>query len=585
MGEVYKAKDTRLDRTVAIKILPSHGAGKPDARQRFEREAKAVSSLNHPHICALYDVGRENGIDYLVMEYLEGETLQARLARGPLPVGEVLRYGVQIAEALAQAHRQGVSHRDLKPSNIVLTKKGAKLLDFGLAKLREPVTGADGTTLTSRPTELTQKGTILGTFQYMSPEQLEGKEADARSDIFAFGAVLYEMATGRKAFEGKSQASLIAAIMSSEPPPISSLESMSPPALDRVVKKCLEKDPEDRWQSAQDMASELKWISGAEGSPSSIMTASGALRGKSTKRVSTRERIAWGAAALLLVGVIALGSMHWGETPPERLMTRFSVPAPEKVIFRVPDFPEVSPDGRWIAFAGLVGAKSQLWIRPLDSLAARALPGTEGALFPFWSPDSRSIGFMAGGKLKRIELAGGAPETIADVPTTGPAAWSRGGVILFSGQATVLYKVAATGGEVKPATGLDSATQESGHGFPYFLPDGRHFLYVTSSGGQQRTLYAGSLDSTDRKRIIPVERNARYVESPSGGGGYLLLVRGSALIAQPFDAKKQELSGDAFSLAERLAILDTFAGAPFSASSNGVLAYRTGENSPDSQLT
>src|ERR1022692_2040428 len=265
MGEVYKARDTRLDRIVAIKVLPTHLADRSELRERFEREAKTIASLNHPHICVLHDIGQQDGIDYLVMEYLEGETLAQRLQKSPLPLEQVLQYAIEIADALDKAHRKGITHRDLKPGNIMLTKSGTKLLDFGLAKLKQEVAPAN-VQLSQLPTAndpLTAQGTIVGTLQYMAPEQLEGKEVDARTDIFAFGAVVYEMATGKRAFEGKSQASLISAIMSSDPPPMSSLQPMTPPAFDRVVKACLAKEPDERWQTAGDLGRELKWI--AEG--------------------------------------------------------------------------------------------------------------------------------------------------------------------------------------------------------------------------------------------------------------------------------------------------------------------------------
>src|SRR5467141_2475537 len=275
MGEVYRARDTRLDRTVAVKILPSHLSNDPTLRQRFEQEAKAISSLNHPHICALYDVGHQDGTEFLIMEYLEGETLAKLLEKGPVPLAQVLKYGVEIADALDKAHRQGIVHRDLKPGNIMITKSGAKLLDFGLAKAAVPLTtGATLTAGATRTTPVTQQGTIVGTFQYMSPEQIEGKELDGRSDIFSFGAVLYEMVTGRRAFQGKSQLSVASAILEKEPAPISSVKPMTPPALERCIKRCLAKDPEERWQTARDHALELKWIgqsdSQAAGQPQRI---------------------------------------------------------------------------------------------------------------------------------------------------------------------------------------------------------------------------------------------------------------------------------------------------------------------------
>src|SRR6266542_1810251 len=304
MGEVYKARDTRLERTVAVKVLPQHLSASDEGRQRFEREAKAISQLSHPHICALYDVGREGEIEFLVMEYLEGVTLSERLARGPVPLEQALRYGIEIADALDKAHRQGIVHRDLKPGNIMLTKSGVKLVDFGLAKLAavSPASSSVSILQTQAGLNLTQEGTILGTFQYMAPEQLEGKEADGRSDIFAFGAVLYEMATGQKAFSGKSQASLIASILSAEPPAISAVQPMTPPALDRVVKTCLAKDPDDRWQTAHDVMLPLKWI--AEGGSQAGVPAPLVARRRS------RERLAWGVAAVLAAATIGLAAVQ-----------------------------------------------------------------------------------------------------------------------------------------------------------------------------------------------------------------------------------------------------------------------------------
>jgi len=386
MGEVYRAKDTRLDRTVAIKVLPERLSSSPEVRQRFEREAKTISQLSHPHICALYDVGREGETEYLVMEYLEGQTLAERLARGPLPLEQLLRYGVEIADALDKAHRQGIVHRDLKPSNVMLTKSGVKLLDFGLAKAMAPAATQAG--LTSLPTamggpNLTQEGTILGTFQYMAPEQLEGKEADARTDIFALGAVLYEMATGRKAFSGTTQASLISAIMSSEPPAISSTQPMVPRALDRVVRRCLAKDPEGRWQNARDVALELMEAS-AVAAPAAA--------------VRRTVRGGWIAAGVLLA--LLLASLLVPRRSPAPPLPKLRVTIPPPAGAAVQGMVALSPDGRMLAFVATgADGKDFLYLRPLDSLESRVLPGTEGAAFPFWSPDSRSIGFFAQRKL------------------------------------------------------------------------------------------------------------------------------------------------------------------------------------------
>ncbi|MBI5265782.1 MAG: serine/threonine-protein kinase, partial [candidate division Zixibacteria bacterium] len=392
MGEVYKAKDTRLDRVVAIKILPSHSADNPDLRQRFEREAKAISSLNHPNICTLYDIGQLDGSDYLVMEFIDGETLASRLQQGPLPVAEVLRFATQIADALDRAHRQGLIHRDLKPGNIMLTKEGAKLLDFGLARLRPAGGVVEGVSGITRTTPLTGEGTILGTLQYMAPEQLEGKEADARSDLFAFGAVLYEMATGKRAFDGKSQASLIAAILREEPRSVSQVSPMSPPMLDRVVKQCLEKDPDHRWQSAGDLKRALQWVAEG-GSQAGIPLVV-------SKRRKTRD---WILSAVAACSLLAAGFFAWTNFVTARVpktAVRTIISSPETASFNLLSYSQfaISPDGRSIAFVALDSGSQNLnlWVRPLNSYVAMKLPGTAGAFHPFWSPDSKYIAYAAG---------------------------------------------------------------------------------------------------------------------------------------------------------------------------------------------
>ncbi|HYB52567.1 MAG TPA: protein kinase, partial [Thermoanaerobaculia bacterium] len=401
MGEVYKARDTRLGRTVAVKVLPSALSEDAELRERLEREAKTISSLSHSHICALYDVGREGGIDYLVMEFLEGETLTARLGRGLVPTEQVLRFGTEIADALDKAHRQGIVHRDLKPGNIMLTKSGVKLLDFGLAKAMAPATQVSG--LTSLPTvatpqNLTQTGTILGTFQYMAPEQLEGADADARSDIFAFGAVLYEMATGQKSFHGKTQASLIGSILKDEPPAISTVAPMTPPALDRVIRTCLAKDPENRFQTAHDVKLQLQWI--AEGGSQAGLPAPIIARRKN------REKLAWAVAAAALLAAAGLGVGFLRRAPAPRRMVRFEIPTLEGLT--TVDTPRISPDGRFIAFnATETTGRSRIYVRALNAIAPRPLEGTDGTTRPFWSPDSRFLGFFADGKLKKIEVTGG----------------------------------------------------------------------------------------------------------------------------------------------------------------------------------
>jgi Tol biopolymer transport system component/predicted Ser/Thr protein kinase len=570
MGEVYRARDTRLDRSVAIKVLPSHLSTDPERRQRLEREARAVSSLNHPHICTLHDIGHQDGIDFLVMEYLEGETLDRRLTKGPLHTEQVLRYGVEVADALDKAHRQGIIHRDLKPGNIMLTKSGAKLLDFGLAKLRQPRSRAVLANLSALPTErgspLTGEGTILGTFQYMAPEQLEGKEADARTDIFAFGTVVYEMATGKKAFEGKSQASLIAAILEHEPPLVSTLQPMSPPTLDHVVRKCLAKDPEERWQSANDLASELKWI--AEGGSQA------GVRAPILARRKGRERLGWIVAAVLFLLLIAALTRlvtlpH--ETPEKARMVRFAITAPEKMTFRPSNRPAVSPDGLHVAFvASTSEGNNVLLVRSLDSLHEQVLPGTENATEPFWSPDSRLLGFFASGELKKVEITGGPPQSLCRVTLPRGAAWNRDGVIIFAPNTRgPIYQISETGGEAKPVTVLDPTRRETSHSLPAFLPDGRHFAYfVFSTQTENRGIYLGSLDSKETKRLIIADSAGTYAP------GHLLFARGESLMAQPFDLKELKLSGEPFATGEQVALETVTVGqALFSVSDNGVLAF------------
>jgi serine/threonine protein kinase len=402
-------------------VLASHLSASPEVRQRFDREARAVSSLNHPHICTLYDVGHEDGVDYIVMEYLEGETLDKRLEKGPLATQELLEYGIQIADGLDKAHRQGLIHRDLKPANIMLTATGAKLLDFGLARSIALDPASD---LSQSPTvgrSLTAEGSIVGTFQYMAPEQLEGKESDARTDIFAFGATLYEMATGKKAFAGNSQASLIASIMSNEPPVISAVQATTPPALDRTVRKCLAKDPDDRWQSARDVTSELQWI--AEGGSQIGVPAVVASRRKS------RERVTWGVVGVLAAVSIVLAIINLSHTEPDVRKIQFHVPAPNGVAAM--GSPRISPDARFVVFDATDSTGTdRLWIRPLDALEAYPLPGTDDAGRPFWSPDSRFVGFFAGGKLKKVSVTGGPPQVICDRQGSD-ATWGSAGVILF----------------------------------------------------------------------------------------------------------------------------------------------------------
>ncbi len=587
MGEVYRARDTRLDRTVAIKVLPAHLSLNEELRQRFVREAKTISQLSHPHICALYDVGeavfsesaggtspsaeRPAPTAYLVMEFLEGESLAERLGKGPLPAEQLLRYGIEIADALDKAHRQGIVHRDLKPGNVMLTKTGVKLLDFGLAKFQASAREAALSGVSRLATEaqasepLTERGTVLGTFQYMAPEQLEGGQADARSDIFAFGAVLYEMATGQKAFTGKSQASLIGAILRDDPPSVSEVAPMTPPALNRVVKTCLAKDPEDRFQTAHDVKLQLQWI--AEGGSQAGVPAPVAARRRS------REKLAWGVAAVAVLTALALGVGFVRRAPARAKTVRFEIATPEGIT--TIDAPRISPDGRHLAFNGTDSSgKSRIYVRALNALSAQPLAGTEGTTRPFWSPDSRFLGFFAEGKLKKIEVSGGPAQKICDAPTGADGSWSPEGVILYDGRANdPIHRVSSAGGTPVVAVKADPARKETTAAWPEFLPDGRHFLYMATGQKPEDSAYRiGSLDSTESKAVAPAQTLVTYVPP-----GYLLFVRDKTLVAQPFDAKAMKTTGEPVPLAEHIGT-DAVGLARFSVSREGTLAYRTGES-------
>jgi Tol biopolymer transport system component len=583
MGEVYKARDTRLDRDVAVKVLASGSSASEEMKQRFEREARAVSQLAHPHVCALYDVGTHGGTAYLVMEYLEGETLATRIAKGPLPLERLLALGIQMADALECAHRQGIVHRDLKPGNVMLTKSGVKLLDFGLARTLVPED--DSAVLTSLPTmdepkPLTQKGTILGTFQYMAPEQLEGGDADTRTDIFAFGAVLYEAATGRKAFEGRSRASLIGSILKDVPPAASSIAPMTPPALDRVIGTCLAKDPEDRIQTAHDVKLQLQWI--AEGGSQAGVPAPVVARRRS------RERLAWTVAAAGLVLAAVLAAILVFASGKSETVVRSSLPPPEGTGFWLdlngPGPAVVSPDGRKVAFTAADGAgKVLLYVRSLDSVEARALPGTEGAQYPFWSPDGRSLGFFTPGKLKTVDAAGGSPLSICAAPEGKGGAWSAAGVIVFApGPTAALSRVSEKGGEAAAITKLDIGRGDDSHRHPRFLPDGRHFLYVARSqrsGAAGHPVLLASLDGGEEKVLLRSPASAEYAS------GQLLYLREATLMARPFDTGSLSFTGDAVPVAEKIFMpaLGTAIGV-FSASRNGILVYQTARGETKSTL-
>ena len=576
MGEVWKATDTRLERSVAVKILPGEFAQNAQLRVRFEREAKTISQLNHPHICTLHDVGREGDVEYLVMELLDGESLADRLARGPLPIEQVLQYGMEIGSALERAHREGIVHRDLKPGNIMLTKSGAKLLDFGLAKSAiEPPSSTESALYTAaRQKPLTQEGTIVGTYQYMAPEQVAGEAVDARTDIFAFGAVLYEMLTGKPAFHGKNRTSIIAAIISGEPQPIANTQPLTPPALDRVIRICLAKDPDDRWQTAHDVGLELDWI--AHGGSQAGVAAPVALR----RRI--RQRLGWSIAILATIAAAAFATawLRLLHTPAPVLRASINPPPGTNMALTGDNSGSlsISPDGRFLTFATTEDkGMRMLWLRPLGELSARPIAGTENANFPFWSPDSRFIAFFAGGKLKKVDLTGSPALTICDVQTNPRSgSWNRDGVIIFSPSSlAAIYKVSAAGGTPVPVTTIDEKAGETTHRWASFLPDGQHFIYMAgthSSGTQSESnaIYAGSIDKPEKKLLLRARSNAAY------GAGRLLYVRDRILVAQPFDAKKLQLTGDPAPVAQDVRYATAFFRAVFAISENGILVYDSG---------
>jgi serine/threonine protein kinase len=580
MGEVYKARDTRLDRTVAIKIVSHDLASEPHFRERFDREARTISQLDHPHICALYDVGEQDGKSFLVMQYLDGETLEVRLQRGALPIDQALSLAIQISEALDTAHRAGIVHRDLKPGNVMLTKSGPKLLDFGLAKpSAESIAATAGSFPPTAPATLTAQGMILGTLQYMAPEQLEGRDADARTDLFAFGCVVYEMLTGQKAFAGHTQASLIAAILEHEPPPIGTSQPLTPPTLDHIVRRCLAKNPEERWQTAGDVMRELKWIA-ESGSPASGLAQTAVQRG-------IRGGLWWvlTAVSLLVATVLAVVVVNLRSQRQEPF--RFSITPPGNPDTEMRWNIAISPDGRRLAFVapasgGVAGSRStpMLWVQPLDNVVAEPLPGTEGASYPFWSPDSRFLGFFADAKLKKIDVSAGSLQVLCDARPGYGGTWNAEGVILFAPRiGEGLYRVSDAGGDPAKVTTLDASRHEAIHAYPAFLPDGRHFLFGAGTlAVDGRGLRLGSLDSHDTTPVLNVNSNALYAPP-----GYLLFVREGNLMAQAFDATSGTLSGKAVAVAQHVGWSPSHGLGFFSVSRGGVLVYRR-EMSPGTQL-
>jgi len=562
MGEVYKGRDTRLARTVAIKVLPALLHVDPVARERFEREARAISALNHPNICTLHDVGRQDGVDFLVMEYVEGETLAARLARGPLPLDQALTYAIDLASAIDRAHRAGIVHRDIKPGNVMVGRAGVKLLDFGLAKASPtPPTAGENAQLS----DVTKSRLIAGTVQYMAPEQFEGRAIDERTDIFAFGAVLYEMVSGRKAFEGSSIGSLIAAIVERDPPPLSSVRPLAPAALERIVSTCLAKDPDDRWQSARDLMRALQLVRDQP-------TPSGATPLRSTRRTLAVPVVV--AAVGAAIAGAAVTSLWRREVSTPVQDVRFSIyPEPGSAFATLtasvvtPNF-ALSPDGRQVAYAAASGGPPRLWVRTLSALGSRPLEGTEDASGPFWSPDSRSIAFVAQGKLKTVQLSGGLPIVRADASRdTRGGTWAPDGTLLFSRSSTAGMSRLAPNGSLQPAFSSPESESPPLDRYPWMLPDGQHFVFGHRNRDPSvRGIYLGSLGSNARTRLTEGDWGPVVVDQ------YLLYLRGPVLMAQRLNVADRRLEGDPLVLLESVAN-STVGYMGVSVSRTGTLAY------------
>jgi len=572
MGEVYRARDTRLERIVAIKILPPHLSSDPVRKQRFEREARTISSLNHPNICTLHDIGSQDGINYLVMECVEGETLAKRLEKGPLPLEQVVRIGAEVADALDRAHRSGIVHRDLKPGNIMLTSTGAKLLDFGLAKPAAALASSATLTASAEGSPMTEQGTIVGTFQYMSPEQLEGKEIDSRSDIFSLGAVLYEMVTGRRAFGGKSQLSVASAIVEKEPEPISMIKPMTPPALDRLVRHCLEKQPERRFQSAKDLSFALAALSGSD----AIDVVHAVLR----------PRLFFWVATSLALAAVAVGA--W-------LLARRPAPGADRLQFPILVAGEgevshmaLSADGKMLAFVSPdeKSAIPMLYVQRVGSTTATVMPGTEGASFPFWSPDDAYVAFFAHGKLLKLAVSGGPPQMLATVTTARGGSWGRKGVIIYAPVAAdVLWRVNADGSAPAPLTANIAGKEENSHRWPLFLPDGDHFLFWAgnfqhSKDDRVSGIYISSLAAKEKKLLMLTRHSFGYA-----AGNLLYTDDKRQLLAASFDVSKATVSGDPHVIASLVGIDPTVSWSAFTAADNGTVVYNENDQAVLSALT
>ncbi|MFN0121465.1 MAG: protein kinase domain-containing protein, partial [Blastocatellia bacterium] len=528
MGEVYRARDTRLAREVAIKVLPADFANDDERLRRFEQEARATSALNHPNILTVHDFGMHDGAPYIVEELLDGEELREQMNAGALPVRKAIEYAQQIAAGLAAAHEKGIMHRDLKPENIFITKDGrVKILDFGLAKLRPLRNESVGSEVATRK-QITDPGTVMGTVAYMSPEQAEGRDADHRSDIFSFGLILYEMLAGRRAFAGDSAAALISAILRDDPPELSGTNARISPALDKIVRRCLEKKPEHRFHSAHDLGFALEALATPDSSGANRTEANQALEtAAAAKRVGWRERIAWIVTGITTLAALALGVAYVQRPAPEAEPMRFSITPPEKATLF--DWPTISPDGRTLAFVAEVDGKTQLWVRPLGATTAQPLVEVRGsATLPFWSPDSQFIAYFDSRKLKKIALTGGTPETLCDTPLQGSGTWTREGVILFAGGAVGLSRISANAGAVTAVTTVDAARGDRLHNAPTFLPDGRDFLYYTLNPDPAKSgIYLAALESGETRLLLSADAGnvGVAVGTEDQSTGYLTFVR------------------------------------------------------------
>ncbi|MEO7658711.1 MAG: protein kinase, partial [Pyrinomonadaceae bacterium] len=558
----WRARDTTLGRDVAIKVLPATFASDPDRLRRFEQEAQAAGALNHPNILVIYHVGTHEGAPYIVSELLEGETLRERIDGVALPQRKAIDFALQTAHGLAAAHEKGIVHRDLKPENLFITKDGRlKILDFGLAKLTERDSGEAQTNIPTRKVD-TEPGVIMGTLGYMSPEQVRGRAVDHRSDIFSFGAILYEMLSGKRAFHGDSAADVMSAILREDPPDLSATNKMLAPALERVIDHCLEKNPEERFHSASDLAFAIEALSGT-----AVMSGSTFIADLPPARRRYREMAAWVTAGLLLLGCTALAALYFRQPPNDQRPVSFVIAMPEKVTEIAS--PVISPDGRTIAFLGATEGRRYLYLRNLDSVAVQRLAGTDDAFLPFWSPDNRYIGFFSNNKLKKIEVTGGPAQNLCTAPSATGGAWNRDGVIVFGMQGKGLHRVSASGGEPALLLPVEESRKEAEHAFPSFLPDGKHFLYYSWNGSESTAeTFVASLDGGVRKKLMVNDSNAVYV-SP----GYLLFARASTLMAQAFNAYKLEFAGEPFPVMENVSFTANIAHSNFSVSESGALVF------------